>query len=43
MDIATLIDVISAFGLVVATIMMGGGFALFINIPAALIVIGGTT
>ena len=42
MDIATLLGVISAFGLVVSAIMMGGGIALFINIPSALIVIGGT-
>ena len=42
MDIATLLGVISAFGLVVAAIFMGGGLGLFINIPSALIVIGGT-
>lgn len=42
MDIATLLGVISAFGLVVAAISMGGGLTLFINIPSALIVIGGT-
>ena len=42
MDIATLAGVISAFGLVVAAIFMGGGLTLFINIPSALIVIGGT-
>jgi chemotaxis protein MotA len=42
MDIATLAGVISAFGLVVAAILMGGGISLFINIPSALIVVGGT-
>jgi chemotaxis protein MotA len=42
MDIATLMGVISAFGLVVIAIFMGGGLMLFINIPSALIVIGGT-
>jgi len=42
MDIATLLGVISAFGLVVSAIFMGGGLMLFINIPSALIVIGGT-
>ena len=42
MDIATLLGVISAFGLVVSAIFMGGGLTLFINIPSALIVIGGT-
>ena len=42
MDIATLLGVISAFGLVVIAIFMGGGMMLFINIPSALIVVGGT-
>ena len=42
MDIATLLGIISAFGLVVTAIFMGGGLMLFINIPSALIVIGGT-
>ncbi len=42
MDIATLLGVISAFGLVVIAIFMGGGLMLFINIPSALIVVGGT-
>jgi chemotaxis protein MotA len=42
MDIATLLGVISAFGLVVTAIFMGGGLMLFINIPSALIVVGGT-
>lgn len=42
MDIATVLGVFSAFGLVVGTILMGGGFGLFINIPSLLIVVGGT-
>lgn len=42
MDIATLLGVISAFGLVVMAIFMGGGLMLFVNVPSALIVIGGT-
>jgi len=42
MDIATLLGVVSAFGLVVVAIFMGGGLSLFINIPSALIVVGGT-
>jgi chemotaxis protein MotA len=42
MDIATLLGVVSAFGLVVVAIFMGGGLGLFINIPSALIVVGGT-
>jgi chemotaxis protein MotA len=42
MDIATLLGVISAFGLVLAAIFMGSGLDLFINIPAMMIVLGGT-
>jgi chemotaxis protein MotA len=42
MDIATLLGVISAFGLVLAAIFMGSGLELFINIPALMIVLGGT-
>lgn len=42
MDIATILGVISAFGLVILAILMGGGIQLFINIPALMIVVGGT-
>jgi len=42
MDIATVFGVISAFGLVLLAIMMGGGIGLFINVQSLLIVLGGT-
>jgi chemotaxis protein MotA len=42
MDVATILGVISAFGLVWIAIFMGGGIQLFINIPALMIVVGGT-
>ena len=42
MDIATLLGTVSAFGLVLIAIMMGGGLSLFINIPSLMIVAGGT-
>ncbi|MBW2107915.1 MAG: MotA/TolQ/ExbB proton channel family protein [Deltaproteobacteria bacterium] len=42
MDIATVLGIVSAFGLVVSAILMGGGLNLFINIPSLLIVVGGT-
>jgi len=42
MDIATIAGVISAFGLVLVAIFMGGGLNIFINIPALMIVVGGT-
>jgi chemotaxis protein MotA len=42
MDIATVLGVISAFGLVCIAIFMGGGISLFVNVPALMIVVGGT-
>jgi len=42
MDIATILGIVSAFGLVLSAILMGGGLNLFINIPSLLIVVGGT-
>jgi chemotaxis protein MotA len=42
MDLATLIGIISAFGLVAIAILMGGGLTLFINAPSMMIVVGGT-
>jgi chemotaxis protein MotA len=42
MDIATILGIVSAFGLVLSAIFMGGGLQLFISVPSAMIVIGGT-
>lgn len=42
MDIATLLGTISAFGLVILAIFMGGGVSLFISPPSLMIVVGGT-
>jgi len=42
MDLATILGVICAFGLVCIAIFMGGGVQLFINLPALMIVVGGT-
>lgn len=42
MDLATVLGIISAFGLVVIAIFMGGGLNLFMNIPSLMIVLGGT-
>lgn len=42
MDIATILGLVSAFGLVITAIMTGGGLGLVINIPSVLIVVGGT-
>lgn len=42
MDIATVVGIFSAFGLVFIAIFMGGGLSIFINVPSLLIVVGGT-
>ncbi|MBW1960807.1 MAG: motility protein A [Deltaproteobacteria bacterium] len=42
MDLATILGIVSAFGLVIIAIAMGGGVSLFINIPSLMIVVGGT-
>jgi chemotaxis protein MotA len=42
MDLATILGIFSAFGLVIVSIAMGGGLILFVNVPSLMIVIGGT-
>lgn len=42
MDLATVIGIISAFSLVILAIMSGGMLIIFISIPSAMIVVGGT-
>ncbi len=42
MDIATLLGIVSAFGLVIMAIVMGGGLSLFVDVPSLMIVVGGT-
>lgn len=42
MDIATVLGIVSAFGLVFAAIFMGGGLNIFVNAPSLMIVLGGT-
>ncbi|MCB1507459.1 MAG: MotA/TolQ/ExbB proton channel family protein [Hyphomicrobiaceae bacterium] len=41
MDLATIIGIVSAFGVVVAAIFMGGSFSQFVDVPSVLIVVGG--
>lgn len=41
MDLATLIGFLAAWGLIIATIAMGAGAMVFVNVPSLLIVIGG--
>jgi chemotaxis protein MotA len=40
-DIATILGIISAFGLLVIAMSFGGGFSWFLDLPSALIVFGG--
>ena len=42
MDIATVIGLISAFGVVVGSILAGGSLVYFVDVPSMLVVVGGT-
>ncbi len=42
MDLATLIGLIGAFGIVLASILLGGSAGTFVNTPSLLVVLGGT-
>jgi len=42
MDLATLIGIVSAFGLVIIAILMGGSLTIFVSPPSLMIVVGGT-
>ena len=42
MDIATIIGLVGGTILVIVSILIGGSFSIFVNIPGLLIVIGGT-
>ncbi|MCK8602433.1 flagellar motor protein [Desulfoferrobacter suflitae] len=42
MDIATFVGIVSAFALVLISIMLGSGLSLFFNVPSMMIVLGGT-
>ena len=41
-DIATLIGLVGAFGIVVAAMVTGGDVGVFVNVPSLLIVLGGS-
>lgn len=41
MDLATLLGIVGAFGIVGTAIVMGGSFSQFVDVPSILIVIGG--
>ncbi len=43
MDLATLVGLIGALGLIVATMMMSGDLGMFVNAPSLVIVFGGST
>ncbi len=42
MDIASLVGIIAAFGIIGASISMGGPFIIFVNLPSIMVVVGGT-
>jgi len=41
-DLATLIGIIAAFGVIIGAIILGGSAGIFVNIPSLVIVVGGT-
>ena len=42
MDLATLIGLLSAMGIIGASIFLGGSAGTFFNVPSLLVVVGGT-
>jgi chemotaxis protein MotA len=42
MDLATIVGLVAAFGLMLSAIMQGGSLLIFVDIPSMMIVIGGT-
>lgn len=42
MDLATLVGIIGAFGIIIGAMAMGGSVTIFINVPSILVVFGGT-
>lgn len=42
MDLATLVGLIGAFGIIIAAMVLGGDIGIFVNPPSILIVLGGT-
>jgi len=42
MDFATILGIVSGFGLVIVAMSMGGGLMWFFNVPSLMIVLGGT-
>jgi len=42
LDLATLVGIIGAFGIIIGAMSMGGSVTIFINVPSMLVVFGGT-
>ena len=42
MDIATLVGVVAGVGLILTSMILGGGLAAFVDVPSILVVVGGT-
>lgn len=42
MDLATLVGIVGALGIVVAAMVLGGDVGIFFNVPSILIVVGGS-
>lgn len=42
MDLATLVGIVGALGIVIAAMVLGGDIGIFVNVPSILIVVGGS-
>jgi len=42
MDIATIIGILTAWGIIITAMLLGGSLMLFVNVPSVLVVVGGT-
>jgi len=42
-DLATLVGIVGAFGIVILAMVLGGGVLVFVNVPSMLVVLGGST
>ena len=43
MDLATLVGIAGAFGIVALAMVLGGDILVFVNVPSILVVLGGST
>lgn len=42
MDLATIVGILGAIGIIIGAMVLGGDITIFVNVPSILIVIGGS-